>query len=184
MKIKTLILTTFLISIVNVSFAQDKKWANPIIKDYGRILDLENVAVTPDPDMEYKILIEIVHDMKKPGRLNFYANNVARLINLHAIGGVKPENLNVTVVIHAAATNSVINAEAYEKKYKVKSPYVKFYEALEEAGVEMIVCGQSLNMFGHQPEDVVPQVKIATSALTVMSTYQLKGYSFFKMGGS
>lgn len=181
--------TRFVLSLLffltlNLTFAQKKNWANPIIKDYGRILDLENVAVTPDPDMEYKILIEIVHDMKKPERLNFYANNVARLINLHAIGGVKKENLNVTVVIHSSATNSVINAEAYEKKYKVESPYIKFYEALEEAGVEMIVCGQSLNMFGHQPEDVLPQIKIATSALTVMSTYQMKGYAFFKMGGS
>lgn len=184
MKLRTLSFLFILMLGATLSFAQDKPWANPVIKDYGRILDLENVAVTPDPDMEYKILIEIVHDMKKPERLNFYANNVARLINLHAIGGVKKENLNVTVVIHAAATNSVINAEAYKEKYDVESPYIKFYEALDEAGIEMIVCGQSLNLFGHEPEDVVPQIKIATSALTVMSTYQLKGYSFFKMGGS
>jgi len=182
MKLKILIVLVFIAVGINQSFGQKKPWANPVIKDYGQILDLEKVTVTPDLDMEYKILIEIVHDMKKPERLNFYANNVARLINLHAIGGVKKENLKVVVVIHASATNSVINAEAYEKKYKVESPYVKFYEALDEAGVEMIVCGQSLNMFGHQPEDVVPQIKIATSALTAISTYQLKGYAFFKMG--
>lgn len=181
MKLRNILITLLLLS-TNLLWAQDKPWVNPIIKDYGRILDLEHVEVKPDPDMEYKILIEVVHDMKKPKRLNFYANNVARLINLHAVGGVKRENLHVTVVVHAQATHSVINQEAYKDKYEVDSPYVAFYKALHDAGVETIVCGQSLDLFGHKPEDVLPQIKIATSALTVMSTYQLKGYAFFKMG--
>ncbi len=182
MKLKNSLLLLVFIFSINSAMAQKKPWVNPIIKDYGRILDLEDIEVKPDPDMEYKILIEVVHDMKKPERLSFYANNVARLINLHAVGGVKKENLHVTVVIHAQATHSVINNEKYNEKYKVDSPYEKFYKALEEAGVEMIVCSQSLNLFGHEPKDVLPQIKIATSALTVMSTYQLKGYAFFKMG--
>lgn len=98
-----------------------KPWVNPLIKKYGRILDLEDIDVKPDPDREYKILIELVHDMEKPKRLNFSANNIARLINLHAIGGVKPENLKVAVVVHAQATNSVVNNEAYQKKYKTET---------------------------------------------------------------
>ena len=145
-------------------------------------MDLDSVDVKPDPNQKYDILIEIVHDMDKPERLNFYANNVARLINLHAVGGVKPENLNVVVVIHAQATHSVINNEAYLEKYEVDSPYVKYFKELDDAGVELIVCGQSLTMFGHNRSDVLPQIKVATSALTAISTYQLKGYSFFKMG--
>lgn len=157
-----------------------KPWANPLIKNYGRILDLKDIEVKPDPDREYKILIELVHDMDKPKRLNFSANNIARLINLHAIGGVKPENLKVAVVVHAQATNSVVNDEAYQKKYDVESPYADFYKELADAGVELVVCGQSLNLFGQKPEDVLPNVKIATSALTAVSTYQLKGYAYFK----
>ncbi len=159
---------------------EPKPWVNPLIKNYGRILDLENIEVKPDPDREYKILIELVHKMDKPKRLNFSANNVARLINLHAVGGVKPENLKVAVVIHAQATNSVVNDETYQKKYKVESPYVDFYKELSDAGVELVVCGQSLNLFGQKPEDVLPGVKIATSALTAVSTYQLMGYAYFK----
>jgi intracellular sulfur oxidation DsrE/DsrF family protein len=46
--------------------------------------------------------------------------------------------------------------------------------------VELVVCGQSLAMFGNKSDDVIPQVKIATSALTAISTYQLKGYAYFK----
>jgi len=162
--------------------AQERNWVNPLIPNYGRILDLETIDVTPDPDREYNILIELVHDMEKPERLNFYANNVARLINLHVVGGVKPENLHVVVVVHAQATNSVISNEAYLEKYEVDSPYVKFYKELHDAGVELIVCGQSFTRLGYEKSDLLPGFKMATSALTAISTYQLKGYAFFKMG--
>ncbi len=191
MKIKTTLLLLVLLMTQVVVAQEDqekpeskkrepKPWVNPLIKNYGRILDLENVELKPDPDREYKIVIELVHDMKKPKRLNFSANNIARLINLHAIGGVKPQNLKVAVVVHAQATNSMVNQEAYQKKYDVESPYVDFYKELAEAGVDLVVCGQSLNLFGQKPENVLPGVKVATSALTAVSTYQLKGYAYFK----
>ncbi len=179
MKLK---ITTFfaLLLITQFSFAQSRNWVNPIIKGYGRILELEKVDVKPDPNLDYKILIELVHDMDKPERINFSASNVARLINLHAVGGVKKENLDVAVVIHAEATNSIINNEAYQKKYDKDNPYIDLFKELSEAGVEIIVCGQSLALYRNEVKDVIPQVKIATSALTAVSTYQLKGYAYFK----
>ncbi len=179
MKLRLFFCLAFL-TLVQLSFAQKRNWVNPIIENYGQILDLENVDVKPDPDLKYNIIIELVHDMDKPERRNFSATNVARLINLHAVGGVKKENLNVAVVIHAEATNTVINNAAYKKKYEVNNPYIELYEELAEAGVELIVCGQSLSMYRHDSEDVIPQVKTATSALTAVSTYQLKGYAYFK----
>lgn len=179
---KRILLGLLVLLMANQLTAQERKWVNPVIPNYGRIIDLENVDVAPNPDLVYNIVIEIVHDMDKPERLNFYANNVARLINLHAVGGVKTENLKVVVVIHAQATHSVINNEAYKAKYNVDSPYEKYFKELDDAGVDLIVCGQSLTMFGHQRSDVLPQIKVATSALTAISTYQLQGYAFFKMG--
>ena len=169
-----------LLLISQLSFAQEKKWVNPLIKNYGRILELERVDVAPDPDMEYKILIELVHKLDKPERTAFAATNIARLINLHGVGGVKEENLNVAVVIHGGATNSILNEEAYKEKYEVDNPYAPLYKELMEAGVEVIVCGQSYIGYGNSFDDLMPGVKIGTSALTTISTYQLKGYAFFK----
>jgi len=179
MKLKTFLVALFIVGTQSM-LAQEKPWVNPVIKNYGRILDLEQVEVKPDPDREYKIVIELVHDMDKPERLNFSANNIARLINLHAVGGVKPENFKLAVVVHAYATHSTINAAAYEEKYEVESPYVAFYKELAEAGVDLVVCGQSLNLFGHKSDEVMENFKIATSALTAVSTYQLNGYAYFK----
>lgn len=181
MKLKTLIVLLFIVVGINYSHAQEKKWVNPIIKNYGGILDLERVDVAPDPDMEYKILIELVHKIDKSAkRAAFPALNVARLINLHAVGGVKPENLKVAVVIHGGATNSVLSEEAYKKRYKADSHYAPLYKELMEAGVEVIVCGQSYVSYGNDFDDLLPNVKVGTSALTTISTYNQKGYTYFK----
>lgn len=167
--------------LTHLGHAQEKKWVNPIIKNYGGILELDRVDVAPDPDMEYKILIELVHKIDKTKeRAAFPAVNVARLMNLHGVGGVKPENLKVTVVIHGGATNSVLNEEAYKKRYEMDSPYVPLYKELMEAGVEVIICGQSYASYGNSVDDLMANVKVGTSALTTISTYQLKGYAFFK----
>jgi len=166
---------------LNYSHAQEKKWVNPIIKNYGGILDLERVDVAPDPDMEYKILIELVHKIDKSDkRAAFSALNVARLINLHAVGGVKAENLKVAVVIHGGATNSVLSEEAFKKRYKTDSHYAPLYKELMEAGVEVIVCGQSYVSYGNSFDDLMPNVKVGTSALTTITTYNQKGYTYFK----
>lgn len=178
---KNILILIGLIVIANTSFAQERKWANPIIQNYGRILDLEDVDLKPEPGLEYKILIEQVFDMNDGKQAQFAATNVARLINLHAIGGVKKEDLKVVVVIHAEATNSVVNNEVYKEKYNGnENPYISLYEELAQNGVELIVCGQSLAMYGHKKEDLLPHVKVATSALTAVTTYQLKGYAYFK----
>ncbi|OEJ99752.1 DsrE family protein [Roseivirga misakiensis] len=167
---------------VNLTYGQEKKkWVNPIIKNYGGILDLERVDVAPDPDMEYKILVELVHKMdKKSKRPAFSATNVARLMNLHGVGGVKPENLKVVVVIHGQATSSVLNAESYKDKYDNESPYVPLYKELMEAGVQVVVCGQSYVNYGYTFDKLMDNVKVGTSALTTITTYTQKGYTYFK----
>lgn len=182
MKLRILTALAFFTLVGHQLSAQDREFVNPIIKNYGGILDLPDVDVKPDPDMEYKILIEEIFKMDRPDRVNFSAMNVARLINLHAVGGVKKENLKVTLVIHGMATNTVVNNEAYQGKYSEveENPYIKLYKELAESGVELIVCGQSLTLQGHTKADVIPEVKIATSALTAVTTYQLKGYAYFK----
>ncbi|MFT7270255.1 MAG: intracellular sulfur oxidation DsrE/DsrF family protein, partial [Roseivirga sp.] len=74
--------------------------------------------------------------------------------------------------------NSVVNNEAYQERFEVDSPYLTLDEELSAA--ELIVCRQSLTMFGNQRENVILQIKVATSALTAISTYQLKDYDYFK----
>lgn len=155
--------------------AQDR--VNPIIKDYGGIFEIPYAEDKVDPSLTYKIVVEIAKGSEKPEELNWALNNVARLLNLHAMSGVKKENLHVVMVIHAGAAYTVLDNKEHNKKYGVDNPNIELYKRLDEAGVKILVCGQSLIARNIDKDKMVPQVKITSSMLTAMTTYQLKGYA-------
>ena len=166
--------TIFIVLVWSVNaFAQ--KGANPIIKNYGTIYEIEG-AVNPDSEIEYKIAVDLKTLQRDKESTNPGLNNVARMLNLHGLGGVKAENLNVAVAIHGGATDVILNNEAYQKKYELDNPNLKLIDELKEAGVELFVCGQSLLARNYEHEEVNSQIKIGLSMLTVVTTYMHKGY--------
>lgn len=169
------ILSTLFFCISICSMGQSK--VNPIIKNYGGIYDLPYADEKVDPTLDYNIVVEVVTANNKPDEVNWALNNVARMINLHAMAGVPQEKLNVVLAIHGGAAFTVMNNEEYKKKYKVDNPNLDLYQALEEAGVKIFVCGQSLIARDINKDKMVPKIKIASSMLTTMTTYQLKGYA-------
>ena len=165
---------TLLGFISNFTYAQTP--ANPIIKDYGTIYGLDNVTL-PDKSREYKIVIDLKPANDDYDKVNKGLINVARALNLHAVGGVPKEQLHVAVAIHYTATPIVLNNVGYQKKYGVDNPNLKLISALKEAGVEIYICGQSLVARKYAFEDVNPDVTIALSMLTVVTEKMAKGYS-------
>lgn len=73
-----------------------------------------------------------------------------------------------------------MNNEAHRARYGVDNPNLKLYQELSEAGVKIFVCGQSLIARNIDRNKMVPQMKVATSMLTILTTYQLKGYAQLK----
>ena len=176
---KILIVSFFSLNVF-YSLAQAPSRVNPVIKDFGGIFEISYAAEKPDPTMNYNIVIEVERESEKPDTVNWALNNVARMLNLHAVGGVPREKMNVILAIHGGATYSVMNNEAYRARYKVNNPNLKLYEELQAAGVKMFVCGQSLIVRQVDRNKMVPEVKISVSMLTILTTYQLKGYAVLK----
>ncbi len=172
------LLMFILLGISISAFSQSR--INPVVKNYGGIFDIPYADEKPDPSLDYKIIIEIATPSDKPDSTNWALYNVARLINLHVMGGVPKEKLHVVLAIHGGAAFSVMNNEAYKAKYGVDNPTLKLFKELDKAGVKMFVCGQSLIARNIDRFKMVPEVKVATSMLTTMTTYQLKGYAALK----
>lgn len=160
--------------------AFSQKRINPVIKNYGGVFDIPYAQEKPDPNIDYNVVIEIERESEKPDSLNWALNNVARLINLHAMAGVKPERIHVVIAIHGGAINTVLNNQAYQKKFKMDNPNIGLYEELEKAGVKIVACGQSIVFRKIDRFSMVPQVKIASSMLTTLTSYQMKGYAVLK----
>jgi intracellular sulfur oxidation DsrE/DsrF family protein len=152
----------------------------PIIKDFGAIFDIPTATVKPDPTQVYKIVVDVFTGAKEPTDLSSGLNNVARMINLHAVGGVPAGKIDVVLAMHGGATFATLNNEAYQKKFGVDNPNAPLVKALKDAGVKLVVCGQSLLGREIPLDAVLSDIEIGTSMLTTVSTYQLKGYAVFR----
>lgn len=173
---KTTCLLAGLCLIFCTARAQQPK-VNPIIKSYGSVWEIPNAAEKPDKRTEYRILVDITNQAEKPDTLNLYLEAVATLLNLHGSAGVPANKMKVVVVIHKMATFSILNQEKYRQKFKTDNPNLPLISELSNAGVQFFVCGQNLIRGKLTESDLTPEVKIATSALTTLTSYQLKGYA-------
>lgn len=151
----------------------------PIIENYGGIYNIPDATVKPS-QKEYNIIIDVVTSNEEPASLSSSLNNVARLINLHAVGGVASENINVVLAVHGPMTYTLMNNQAYKEKFSVDNPNIELIKALKKANVKITVCGQSMigRDVGH--DQLLDEVEVATSMLTTVTTYQLKGYAMLK----
>jgi intracellular sulfur oxidation DsrE/DsrF family protein len=150
---------------------------NPAIKSFGSVWEIPNAKEKPDPNMEYNIVVDITDAAAKPDTINVYLEAVATLYNLHAVGGVPVKNIHMVVVLHKMATYSVFTNEKFQQKFKVDNPNLALIKELSDAGVKFYTCGQTLIRGKIAENEIAPEVKVATSALTTLTTYQLKGYA-------
>jgi intracellular sulfur oxidation DsrE/DsrF family protein len=170
--------TSFLVLALVIFFyprAYSQTPSNLIIPDYGTINDIENV-VDPDGSIDYKIVIDLKSPSQDPAKINPGLNNIARMLNLHAAGGIKKENLWIVAAIHGRATHTVLDNVRYQGFYGVDNPNLELIRQLKEAGVELYVCGQSLIARNDGFENINADITIALSMLTVVSEHQMKGF--------
>ncbi len=172
------IFTICLLLVCSIMHAQTK--VNPVIKTYGAVSPIPYAVEKPDPKMNYKVVVEVNTDNAKPEMVHELLEKTASAVNLHALGGVTGDKLSVVLVIHGPAAQFIVDNATYKVKYGVDNPNLKLFTELQQAGVKLFVCGQSLEKRKIDPATVAPEVKVALSAITTLTTYQLKGYTLLK----
>lgn len=160
------------------AFSQEVQF--PIVKGFGGIYAIPEAKEMPDPSVEFKIIIDLVTGAEDPKQINRMVDNIARMINLHGLGGVPMENMKIKVAVHGGAVYSVLNDIFYEKLYGVKNPNLPLYKALKASGVEFYVCGQSLVARDMKTSDVWEGTEIALSMLTTLTKYVPQGYMLMR----
>jgi len=158
--------------------AQEK--SNPLIKDFGSVYAVPFATEKPNPSLKYKILIDITTGSEKPETLNEGLETVARIVNLHVLGGVPEKNLQVAAVVHGAAAFTVMNNESYKKKFAVDNPNLPLITALSKAGIKVFICGQTIFKRNIDHLQLAPEAIVASSAITTVTNYSIKGYTVMK----
>ena len=114
-----------------ICYAQ--KGQNHVIKSAGTIYEIPEAVEKPDPAIDYRIVVDLQTADGSNASIAYSLNNLARMINLHAIGGVS--KLEVVAVIHSSSTRSILTDKAYKKRYGVPNPNTKLIRELEVKGI-------------------------------------------------
>lgn len=146
------------------------------------VVKTEAEVLTYDPNLDYKVAVDVYGNQKDSTQIHGSLLEAARAYNLHIANGIPQEKLKMALVIHGMAVYSILNAESFQEKYKIPNPNLAALEALHDAGVDLIVCGQNLGFFNLSQEQISPLVKVAYSAKTSLVTLDQKGYSFLDVG--
>ena len=150
------------------------------IKDFGKVYNVPFATDKPDPNIQYKIVYEASVEAMDSSLLYPPLEYLARMYNLHVYGGVPQKNLDVVLVIGGLVIPAAMNNEAYRKRYGIDNPNLKILSQLKAAGVKLNGCSQSMMKNHIEPADMNPDVTMIFSRFTTVSTYQMKGYAYFK----
>jgi intracellular sulfur oxidation DsrE/DsrF family protein len=174
---KNLILFFMFFVASNVS-AQEK--SNPIIKNFGAVYSVPFAVERPNAELKYKILVDVNTASEKPEMINENLEVVAKILNLHVLGGVPVKNLQVVLVVHGAAAFNLMNNMAYQQKYAVDNPNLPLLSELGKAGVKIFICGQTILKRNIDYHQLAPEATVALSAITTITNYTLNGFTVLK----
>ncbi|MEC7771176.1 MAG: hypothetical protein VX798_08330 [Bacteroidota bacterium] len=149
---------------------------------FSGVIPVEDITETPDPNLEYKLMFELVNfDSDAPSKLDASIVEVARIINLHVASGIPLENIFPVIVVHAGSLNAFTTNEFYNGKFGMDNPNMKLIGELEGLGAKFISCAQAMFFFEVDKEALLPMFKVSLTAQTVLSSYQMKGYVKYRI---
>jgi intracellular sulfur oxidation DsrE/DsrF family protein len=155
--------------------AQARPTAGPIIESGGAVFPVQPDFATP-MDQDFKVAFEVAQAASAPDRPNQSMNTVARFLNMHGQAGVPRDQLQAAIVVHGGAALELLGDAAYRERNGVDNPNAALIRELIDAGVPVILCGQSAASRGIARDAVIDGVQIALSAMTAFVTLQAQGY--------
>jgi intracellular sulfur oxidation DsrE/DsrF family protein len=149
----------------------------PIIKDYGPTYPINNRDVALLDGTVYRAVFDIGEYSDDYSSINNRLVSVARYLNMHARNGVSVDDMHLAIVVHGGAVKNLMNDAAYEKRFGSSNPNLDLLLELNDAGVDVYLCGQSMTFGGVEKAELAGPVKVALSAMTMLTVLQSDGYA-------
>lgn len=145
------------------------------------VIDSDNTVLKYNPEIGYKIVIDVYDKIKDSSKLATTLREVGRTYNLNIANGVPKDKLKVAVVLHGWGIYAVLNDDAYEKKYGIKNPNTEALKTYKQEGIQFYICGQNLGFFNLPAEDLATEIDVSISAKTALITLDQLGYSYLNV---
>ncbi|MEH6463226.1 MAG: DsrE family protein [Shewanella psychromarinicola] len=148
----------------------------PVIKDYGKVAEV-NSSLTIPTGMKFNVAFDL-GTAAKPAEINSSIDTLARFINMHVAAGVKLKDISLAMVVHGKAASDMTKDSFYQQlNAGQKNANSDLIAQLVRQGVKFYVCGQTAAYYGITPDDLLPGVDMALSALTAHAVLAREGYS-------
>ncbi|KPF63498.1 DsrE family protein [Porphyrobacter sp. AAP60] len=150
----------------------------PVLTEFGAHAPVPGMTQLP-ADSQFAIAFDVATPAAE-GSTNRGFDSAARFLNMHVANGVPPENIRLVVVVHGKASLELLTNAAHAANPLSRqgdNPSGKLVEALLEADVRFILCGQSAAAYGIAPEDLIPGVEMSLSAMTAHALLQANGFT-------
>ena len=163
------------LSLLLTSFSSLAAEPAPVIKDYGYFYNVHEHK-SDLSQAQFKIAFD-VGDGAEKGAQNNHINSLARFINMHVAHGVKPENIQLALVVHGGASVDVLQNSVYKARFEEDNKTESLIKQLLANNTQVYVCGQSATHMKVAAEQLIPGVKMALSAMTAHARLQQQGYT-------
>lgn len=148
-----------------------------VIPEFGSTYAIENPDFKTNTSLVFKAVFDVSKAPEDPSKRNPYIETIARFLNMHENAGVPMKNLKVRMAMHGQASYGLLKNKYYKEKFGVDNPNIELLEAIEAAGVEVLLCGQTAGSRNLSPERRIPLTKVALSAMTILIQSQEEGYN-------
>lgn len=172
---KTILASTFILLLSFQAQAQNKLY--PVIEGYGAIEIIDFQVELPNPTKSYKLINELYLRQENKAKLYGWLDYAARIMNAHVAAGVPEKNIKLAVVIFNEATSIVLDNDAYLRRFGMNNPNIELLDRMIEAGIEVIVCAQSMVKQDISPDMLHKGIQKAFSRITATSTLINSGYT-------
>lgn len=156
---------------------------------YKGAIEMGVMPVTPTYAFMHKGKCKIAFDMSEStpdsarNELNTGILEIMRTINLHVAAGVKKEDIEAVVVFHGPAAASFMNNEMYNKRFKMNNPNLALIKSLNDNGVKMVICGQTLALRDMTLDAFPAGIMKSYSAVTAISDLQQRNFKVYSIAG-
>jgi intracellular sulfur oxidation DsrE/DsrF family protein len=130
-------------------------------------------------DLVYKVAWDITEGAAKPGDLTDQYRIPANFLMMTDTSGVPRRNVHLAIIVHGTATRTLLQNAAYKAATGVDNPNIPLLQALHDAGVKIIVCGQALVNRKVPRDQLLPFVETTISATLGRAVLQAQGYATF-----
>ena len=128
----------------------------------------------------YRIVWAVNVGPEKPDSIVPGFRSAANFLYVGDANGVPRQNQKLAVVVWGTATHSLLKNDAYRAARSVDNGSIPLLQALNDAGVQIIVCGEALINRKLDRKDLLPFVKVAPTATMALATLHTEGYAIFR----